>query len=68
MAGAEKPEIDLKIEDRIEVTKGQYEGEKADVVNIYNNTIAVQFDDVFQKEGIKLRTVVKHDSYKKITS
>ncbi|WP_332634139.1 DUF2187 domain-containing protein [Halalkalibacter flavus] len=64
----EKPAVDVQIDDRIQVTKGDYKGEKASVINIYNNTIAVNFDNVKQNDGSSLRTVVKHDSYKKIKS
>ncbi|KHF39136.1 KOW motif-containing protein [Halalkalibacter okhensis] len=64
---AEKPEINIQIDDRVEVTKGEYKGEKATVINVYNNTIAVNFDAITQQDGSNLRTVVKHDSYKKIT-
>ncbi|ARK32260.1 hypothetical protein [Halalkalibacter krulwichiae] len=62
----EKSLIDVEVDDRIQVTKGEYKGEKASVINIYNNTIAVCFDTIKQKDGTSLRTVVKHDSYKKI--
>ncbi len=39
---------------------------KARVINIYDNTISVEFDDYTGRNDELQRTVIKHDDYEKI--
>jgi ribosomal protein L24 len=62
----EKGEHDIEIGEKIKVSKGEYKGEEGNVINIYNNTIAVEFMNILTKDGSKFRTVVRHENYNKV--
>ncbi|GAF21152.1 MULTISPECIES: hypothetical protein [Shouchella] len=51
---------------RVIVTKGEFKDKKARVINIYDNTISVEFDDYTGRNDELQRTVIKHDDYEKI--
>ncbi|AIC96195.1 MULTISPECIES: hypothetical protein [Shouchella] len=51
---------------RVIVTKGEFKDKKAHVINIYDNTISVEFDDYTGRDDELQRTVIKHDDYEKI--
>ncbi|MFB4213482.1 KOW motif-containing protein [Shouchella sp. JSM 1781072] len=51
---------------RVVVTQGEFKNKKARVINIYDNTISVEFDDYTGREDETQRTVIKHEEYEKI--
>ena len=63
---AEEKELDIEIGDKIKVLKGEYDGEEGSVINVYNNTVAIEFNNVFTKDKSKFRTVIKHDNYQRL--
>ncbi|WP_332697791.1 DUF2187 domain-containing protein [Halalkalibacter lacteus] len=62
----EKMEHDINIGDEIQVIEGEYKEEEGKVINVYNNTVAIEFNNILTKDKSKYRTVVKHDNYKRL--
>ncbi|WP_227938190.1 DUF2187 domain-containing protein [Alkalihalobacillus deserti] len=63
---AEEKEHDIEIGDKIKVINGEYDGEEGNVINVYNNTVAIEFNNIFTKDKSKYRTVIKHDYYQRL--
>jgi ribosomal protein L24 len=62
----EQMEHDINIGDEIKVLKGEYKAEEGKVINVYNNTVAIEFNNILTKDKSKYRTVVKHDNYERL--
>ncbi|MFC0471495.1 DUF2187 domain-containing protein [Halalkalibacter kiskunsagensis] len=62
----EQMEHDINIGDEIKVLEGEYKAEEGKVINVYNNTVAIEFNNILTKDKSKYRTVVKHDNYKRL--
>ncbi|GAE35216.1 DUF2187 domain-containing protein [Halalkalibacter akibai] len=51
----------------MKVLDGEYKGEEGSIINVYNNTVAVEFNNIHTKDGSKFRTVIKHGNYKSLS-
>lgn len=53
----------VNVDDFVKVISGKEKGEKAKVIAVYTNSIAVELDKM-QKDGTLARTVLSHKEYK----
>ncbi|PYZ98236.1 DUF2187 domain-containing protein [Alteribacter lacisalsi] len=55
--------ITVEAGDQVSVTKGEFKGSKAEVIAVYNNSIAVELDKKLE-DGSYARTVLHHTEFK----
>ncbi|WP_245805820.1 DUF2187 family protein [Bacillus alkalicellulosilyticus] len=58
-----QPEIEIG--DTVQINKGQEKGEKAKVIAVYTNSVAVELNRKM-KNGTLARTVINHSKYDKV--
>ncbi|MGO4886668.1 DUF2187 family protein [Anaerobacillus sp. MEB173] len=59
---SEEITVTVQIGDNVLIKKGDNKGEKAKVIAVYTNSVAVQLDKT-EKDGKPRRTVVNHKKY-----
>ncbi|MDQ0257901.1 ribosomal protein L24 [Evansella vedderi] len=61
--GQEQEAPHVNVDDIVKVISGKEKGEKAKVIAVYTNSVAVELDKM-QKDGTLARTVLSHKEYK----
>ncbi len=58
-------EITVQPGDTIQITEGDFKGEKGTIIGVYNNSSSIELD-IREADDKPRKTVIQHKNYKKV--